>query len=71
MNTQPTQDENGIVACEVCFKEIPISEASHHEASDYVHHYCGLECFAKWRGQIQHDEQKDDLNNTALQEEAN
>lgn len=46
----PGQDE--IVSCEVCFKEIPISEVIHDEVGDYVHHYCGLECFAKWRAQL-------------------
>ena len=28
------------VACEVCLKEIPVSEASNCEASDYVIHFC-------------------------------
>lgn len=37
------------VPCEVCMKEIPISEARSEEATDYVVHFCGLECYAKWR----------------------
>ena len=37
-----------MVACEVCLKEIPLSEAKSSEASDYVLHYCSLECYAKW-----------------------
>jgi hypothetical protein len=40
-----------IVECEVCLKEIPVSEAKMDEAADYVHHFCGLECYAKWRAQ--------------------
>lgn len=40
------------VACEICFKQIPISEAKSLEASDYVHHFCGLECYARWKGQV-------------------
>ena len=46
----PTVDEK--VACEVCMKEIPRSEAKVEEAADYVVHFCGLECYEKWQ---QHD----------------
>jgi hypothetical protein len=43
------QDEK--VACEICLKEIPISEAKSEEATDYVLHFCGLECYTKWKEQ--------------------
>ena len=36
-----------MVPCKVCLKEIPMSE----EAVDYVLHFCGLECYAKWEKQ--------------------
>lgn len=39
------------VACEVCLKEIPVSEATSVKATDYVVYYCGLECYDKWRKQ--------------------
>ena len=39
------------VACEVCLKEVPISEATVPEATDYVVHFCGLECYEKWKSQ--------------------
>jgi len=39
------------VACNVCFKEIPLSEAVNEEATDYVVHFCGLDCYAKWKTQ--------------------
>ncbi len=39
------------VACEVCLKEIPISEAKSAEAVDYVQYFCGLECYDKWKKQ--------------------
>ena len=39
----------GQVACEICMKEIPQSEAMVAEATDYVLHFCGLECYAKWK----------------------
>jgi len=37
------------VACEVCLKEVPQSEAKVDEANDYVLYFCGLECYGKWR----------------------
>jgi len=55
---KPLPDE--IVACEVCLKEVPISEAKSDEASDYVFHFCGLECYAKWKEQNNQLE-KDDV----------
>ncbi len=46
------------VACNVCLKEIPISEAKSVEASDYVAHFCGLDCYKKWKDQ-EKNENKD------------
>jgi len=37
------------VSCEVCLKEVPKSEATVAEASDYFMYFCGLECFEKWK----------------------
>ncbi len=39
------------VACEVCLKEVPITEATVSEATDYFVHFCGLECYEKWKNQ--------------------
>lgn len=39
----------GSVACAVCLKEIPQSEAGIVEAEDYVLYFCGLECYRRWR----------------------
>jgi hypothetical protein len=36
------------VACEVCLKEIPQSEAFNAEAEEYAVHFCGLECYRAW-----------------------
>ncbi|MFA6121008.1 MAG: DUF3330 domain-containing protein [Sideroxydans sp.] len=41
--------ENAMVSCDVCQKEIPLSEANRFEAEDYVAHFCGLECFSTWK----------------------
>jgi hypothetical protein len=34
----------------MCLKEVPLSEAAIPEAADYFVHFCGLECFEKWKG---------------------
>jgi hypothetical protein len=39
------------VACEVCLKEVPRSEATVPEATDYVVYFCGLDCYQKWKSQ--------------------
>jgi hypothetical protein len=39
------------VACAVCLKEVPQSEAVVPEAEDYVAYFCGLECYQMWRSQ--------------------
>lgn len=39
------------VPCEICLKEIPVSEAIIPEAVDYVVYFCGLECYVKWKEQ--------------------
>jgi hypothetical protein len=38
----------GVVACEVCLKEIPKSVAQSHEGTEYVYHFCGAECYQEW-----------------------
>lgn len=43
-----TRTDPSLLACEVCMKEIPISEASSSEATDYVIYYFGIECFGIW-----------------------
>ena len=44
---KPVSDEK--VACEICMKEVPRSEAEVEEAADYVVHFCGLDCYEKWQ----------------------
>jgi len=39
------------VACEICLKEVPKSEAVVPEATDYVVAFCGLDCYEKWKNQ--------------------
>ena len=44
------------VACEVCLKNIPASEAKSEEATYYVAYFCGLDCYDKWKHQESPDE---------------
>ena len=55
MNDTPQKHKDDLVTCEICLKEIPVSEAKSEEASDYVAHFCGLECYAIWNAQQQKD----------------
>lgn len=50
MTTHPRPDNADVkVPCDVCHKEIPLSEAMRFETEDYVAHFCGLECFSTWK----------------------
>lgn len=44
-----TTEDQGSIACEICLKEIPASGAKNEETSDYVFHFCGIDCYAKWK----------------------
>lgn len=39
------------VPCEMCLKEVPRSEATVPEATDYVMYFCGLDCYDRWKSQ--------------------
>ena len=43
------QVQTELVACDVCLKEVPKSEAMSPEATEYVMHFCGLECYEQWK----------------------
>jgi len=51
MTTTEKLVEEELVECEICLREVPITEAINPEATDYVVHFCGLECYEKWMGQ--------------------
>lgn len=53
MNTKEPREQEVLIKCDVCMKEVPASEAKSAEASDYVAHFCGLECHEKWRKQAE------------------
>lgn len=39
------------VHCDVCQRDIPLSEALVAEATDYLVYFCGLDCYDRWRRQ--------------------
>ena len=51
MDTNGKHGETKIIECEICMKEVPISEAKVFEATDYFLHFCGLDCYEKWKNQ--------------------
>jgi hypothetical protein len=51
MATADKPDEPAFVSCEVCLKEVPVSEATIPEATDYFVHFCGLDCYEKWKSE--------------------
>jgi hypothetical protein len=51
MSTEVEQTHAALVACEMCLKEIPASEATVAEATDYVMYFCGLDCYETWKRQ--------------------
>jgi hypothetical protein len=46
---KPVPTEPELVQCEICLTEIPGSVATTVEGPDYVHHFCGIDCLARWR----------------------
>jgi len=46
---KPSETEK--VSCDICRKEVPLSEAMIPEAEDYVAHFCGLDCYKQWKQQ--------------------
>lgn len=42
------------LSCEVCLKEVPADAVKSVDAQDYVHHFCGLDCFEAWQNSGKH-----------------
>lgn len=59
MTNKPDSSEVEQVSCDICLKEIPLSEAVIPEAADYVAHFCGLECYTKWKQKSDHPGQQE------------
>lgn len=66
MTTKHTTPSAKKVACTVCMKEVPISEAVVPEAIDYVAHFCGVECYDKWKRQPGNPSAQEDIPTSAM-----
>ena len=55
---KPAEPEE-LLSCDVCLKEIPAEHAQSVESDEYVHHFCGLECYEKWRHKGEHSHDND------------
>lgn len=51
MTTSEKLVEEELIECEICLREVPITEATNPEATDYVVHYYGLACYERWTSQ--------------------
>lgn len=49
MTDKLTPKAPDIVTCDVCLSEIPESVAMSSEGDEYTQHFCGIECYKKWR----------------------
>ncbi|WP_127477591.1 DUF3330 domain-containing protein [Sulfurivermis fontis] len=49
---KPFPSEPEPIQCEICLHDIPASVAVTVEGCDYVHHYCGLDCLARWSARV-------------------
>jgi len=43
-----TLDDDTRVSCHICETQVPLSEAISPEGEDYMLHFCGMDCFARW-----------------------
>jgi hypothetical protein len=42
-------DQETVIACDVCKKEIPKAAALHPEGEEYVLNFCSIECLDYWK----------------------
>ena len=52
--------EEPAISCEICLHDIDPEEAETYEVEDYVHHFCGLECYSEWEKRKKQEEEKKD-----------
>ena len=49
MNAIKHSNDESMIECSICLKEVPESEAKIAEAQDYIRHFCGIDCYKKWQ----------------------
>lgn len=45
----PQKAPDAVLNCDICMKEIPTESEEYLETDDYVRHFCGMECYTKWK----------------------
>ncbi|MGH8666671.1 MAG: DUF3330 domain-containing protein [Burkholderiales bacterium] len=45
----PEDSESGKVSCRACSAELDPTRSYRIDAEEYVYHFCGTECYARWR----------------------
>ncbi|HHI92299.1 MAG TPA: DUF3330 domain-containing protein [Gammaproteobacteria bacterium] len=50
---KPPPIKSHSVTCSVCLTEIPESVAMSSEADEYTQHFCGIECYTRWRNKTE------------------
>ena len=52
MTTKLIPKEPKHLDCCVCLEELPDTVVNSQEVDQYVQHYCGIECYARWKQEI-------------------
>lgn len=60
MTTQEKPVELEQVSCEICMKEVPLTEAMVPEAEGYFVHFCGLDCYQQWKSKSEESDKEAD-----------
>jgi hypothetical protein len=47
--TEEKKIDEPALSCSICLKEIDHEEGETFEVDDYVHHFCGLDCYSEWQ----------------------
>jgi len=58
MSAEPSHPVCEVISCEICLKEIPRDLAQSQEGVDYVHYFCGIDCYARWKEQQEEKAEK-------------
>ena len=49
MSEEKKKEEEAALSCTICLKDIGHEEHETYEVDDYVHHFCGLDCYSEWQ----------------------
>ena len=59
MTDEMKKSEEASLSCSICLKEIGHEEGETYEVDDYVHHFCGLDCYSEWERKKEEDAPKE------------